>query len=106
MLRTELAQVDQADFGTAPLPDAAAEDSIKKEVQDFPLVIATMPATERQRAIAVGCVILLAVASAVIAPFREHTGRPRRCLHSGFADRRERCRSYHGGPPVCSIFDP
>src|SRR5260370_8456267 len=69
MLRTELAQVDQAAFGTAALPDAAAEDSVKKEVQDFPLVIATMPATERQRAIAVGIVILLTVAAAVIAPF-------------------------------------
>src|SRR5258708_39780082 len=69
MLRTELAQVNQADFGTAPLPDAAAEDSVKKEVQDFPLVIATMPATDRQRTIAVGIVILLTVAAAVIAPF-------------------------------------
>jgi signal transduction histidine kinase len=69
MLRTELAQVNQADFGTAPLPDAAAEDSVKKEVQDFPLVIATMPATDRQRTIAVGIVILLTVAAAAIAPF-------------------------------------
>jgi signal transduction histidine kinase len=37
--------------------------------QDFPLVIATMPATEGQRAVAIGVVILLIVAAAVIAPF-------------------------------------
>ena len=52
----------------APLPEAAA-NSFQKEGQDFPLVIATMPATERQRTIAVGIVILLTVAAAVIAPF-------------------------------------
>ena len=68
MLRTELAQVNQADVGTAPLPEAAA-NPVQKEGQDFPLVIATMPATERQRTIAVGIVILLTVAAAVIAPF-------------------------------------
>src|SRR5258705_9595081 len=64
----KLAQVNQADFGTAPLPEAAA-NPVQKEGQDFPLVIATMPATERQRTIAVGIVILLTVAAAVIAPF-------------------------------------
>src|SRR5260370_37573122 len=64
----KLAQVNQADFGTAPLPEAAA-NPFQKEGQDFPLVIATMPATERQRTIAVGIVILLTVAAAVIAPF-------------------------------------
>ena len=69
MLRTELAQFNQADFGTARLPEAEAEDSVQKDGQDFPLVIATMPATKRQRAIAVGIVILLIVAAAVIAPF-------------------------------------
>ena len=69
MLRTELAQFNQADFGTARLPEAEAEDSVQTEGQDFPLVIATMPATKRQRAIAVGIVILLTVAAAVIAPF-------------------------------------
>src|SRR5436305_4554139 len=63
------AQSHQPDFGTAPLAGAAAEDSVKKEGQDFPLVIATMPATGRQRAIAVGIIILLTVAAAVIAPF-------------------------------------
>src|SRR5258706_7226334 len=68
MLRTELAQVNQADVGTAPLPEAAA-NPVQKEGQDFPLVIATMPATESQRTIAVGIVILLTVAAAVIAPF-------------------------------------
>jgi signal transduction histidine kinase len=65
----KLAQVHQADFGTAPLPGVAAEDSVKEQAQDFPLVIATMPATDRQRAIAVGIVIVLIVAAAVIAPF-------------------------------------
>src|SRR5260370_41938836 len=63
-----LAQVNQADVGTAPLPEAAA-NPVQKEGQDFPLVIATMPATESQRTIAVGIVILLTVAAAVIAPF-------------------------------------
>ena len=62
------AQVHQADSGTAPLPEAAA-DAVQKERQDFPLVIATMPATDRQRAIAVGIVIVLIVAAAVMAPF-------------------------------------
>ena len=41
----------------------------QEQPQDFPLVIATMPATDRQRAIAVGIVIVLIVAAAVIAPF-------------------------------------
>src|SRR5258708_11851716 len=68
MLRSELAQVHQTDFGMAPLPDAAA-NPFQKEGQDFPLVIATMPATERQRTIAVGIIILLTIAAAVIAPF-------------------------------------
>jgi signal transduction histidine kinase len=62
-------QVRQAGFGTAPLPEAAADDSVQNEGQDFPLVIATMPATGRQRTIAVGVVILLAVATVAIAPF-------------------------------------
>jgi signal transduction histidine kinase len=64
-----VAQVHQADCGTAPLPEAAVEDSLRKEAQDFPLAIATMPATGRQRTIAVGLIILLTVAAAVIAPF-------------------------------------
>jgi signal transduction histidine kinase len=65
----KLAKVHQADFGTARLPEAEAEDAVQKEGQDFPLVIATMPATESQRTIAVDIVILLTVAAAVIAPF-------------------------------------
>jgi len=52
----KLAKVHRADFG------AEAE-------QDFPLIIATMPTTARQRATAVGIVILLSVATAAIAPF-------------------------------------
>ena len=58
----KLAEVHQVDFGTDRLPDAEAG-------QDFPLIIATMPATARQRAIAVGIIILLTVATASIAPF-------------------------------------
>ncbi len=69
MLRTELPQVQQTDFGAAQLPGAAAEDSVRNEAQDFPLVIATMPATDRQRTIAVVVVILLTAAAVVIAPF-------------------------------------
>ena len=65
----KFAEVHQADFGTARLPEAEAEDSVQTVGQDFPLVIATMPATKRQRAIAVGIVILLIAAAAVIAPF-------------------------------------
>src|SRR2546430_10480352 len=64
MLRTELAQVQE----TAPVPEAAAKP-VQKQEQEFPLVIATMPVTERQRTIAIGIVILLTVAAAVIAPF-------------------------------------
>src|ERR1700720_4036900 len=65
ILRTtpmKLAEVHQADFGTGRLPEAEAG-------QDFPLIIATMPATARQRAIAVGIIILVTVAAAAIAPF-------------------------------------
>src|SRR6476659_636606 len=62
-------KVDQADFGMAPVLGGAAEDPVKEQAQDFPLVIATLPATERQRTIAVGIVIALIGAAAVIAPF-------------------------------------
>jgi hypothetical protein len=62
----KLAEVHQADFGTARLPEAEAEESVQT---DFPLVIATMPATARQRVIAVGMAIFLIVAAALIAPF-------------------------------------
>src|SRR6476620_7187725 len=68
MLRMTM-KVDQGDCGTAPLPGVAAEDPVKEQAQDFPFVIATMPETERQQAIAVGIIILLAVATAAIAPF-------------------------------------
>ena len=53
----------------APVPYTAAEGSVQKEEQDFPLVIASMPATGQHRTIAAGIVILLIVAAAVIAPF-------------------------------------
>jgi signal transduction histidine kinase len=58
----KLAEVRQVDFRTDRLPEA--EDG-----QDFPLIIATMPATARQWAVAVGIIILLTVAAAAIAPF-------------------------------------
>ena len=58
----KLAEVHRVGFGTDRLLVAEAG-------QDFPLIIATMPATARQRAIAVGILILLTVATAAIAPF-------------------------------------
>jgi signal transduction histidine kinase len=42
---------------------------IHQEQEDFPLVITTMPATDRQRRMAVGVVIALIVTAAVISPF-------------------------------------
>ena len=65
----EPAQVHQTDLAKPPLPEGAAEEYFQNEEQDFPLVIATMPATDRQRTIAVIVVILLTIAAAVIAPF-------------------------------------
>ena len=65
----EPAQVHQTDLAKPPLPEDAAEEYFQNEEQDFPLVIATMPATDRQRTIAVIVVILLTIAAAVIAPF-------------------------------------
>jgi hypothetical protein len=65
ILRTtpmKLVEVHQADFGTGRLPEPEAGPN-------FPLIIATMPATARQRAIAFGIIILLTVAAAAIAPF-------------------------------------
>src|SRR5882757_1207870 len=53
----------------APLPGGAAGYSVQKEEQDFPLIIANLPATGQQRAMAVGVAVLLVVAAAVIAPF-------------------------------------
>jgi signal transduction histidine kinase len=51
------------------LPDAAARDSVQREQQDFPQIIANMPATGPQKAMAVGVTVILVVAVAVIAPF-------------------------------------
>jgi signal transduction histidine kinase len=53
----------------SPLPDGAAGNSVQKEEQDPPLIIANMPATGQQKAMAVGVAVLLVVAAAVIAPF-------------------------------------
>src|SRR5258705_5362568 len=41
----------------------------QEQAQDFPLVIATVPATDRQRTMAVGVVIVLIAVAVVIAPF-------------------------------------
>lgn len=57
-------RAEQADT----LPDGAVGDSVQKE-EDFPLIIANLPATGRQKAIAVGVAVLLFVAAAIIAPF-------------------------------------
>ena len=53
----------------APLPDTANEDSVQKEEQDFPLIIANMPASGQQKAMAVGIAVFLIVAAAAMAPF-------------------------------------
>ena len=53
----------------APLPDAAAEAPVQQEGQNFPLVIASMPATAQHRTMAVGVFVLLIVAAAIVAPF-------------------------------------
>ncbi len=52
-------------------PHAAAgvASSIQKEEQDFPLIIANLPATRKQTAIVVGVAILLIGAAAITAPF-------------------------------------
>jgi signal transduction histidine kinase len=44
-------------------------NSVQKEEQDFPLIIANMPATGAQKAMASGVALLLTVAAAIIAPF-------------------------------------
>src|SRR3954467_11109854 len=51
----------QAKFGMSQLP----ADEVG---QDFPLIIATMPASSRQRTVAIGVVVVLMVAAAVMAP--------------------------------------
>jgi signal transduction histidine kinase len=48
---------------------AAAGDAVQKEDLDFPLIIANMPATGQQKAMAIGVAVFLVVAAAVIAPF-------------------------------------
>jgi signal transduction histidine kinase len=53
----------------ASLPEGATGNSVQTEEQDLPLIIANMPATGQQRAIAAGAATLLFVTAAVIAPF-------------------------------------
>ena len=53
----------------APLPDGAVRDSVQREEQEFPLIIANMPATGQQNAMAAGVAGLLVVVAVVIAPF-------------------------------------
>jgi len=66
----KISQIHQAtEFGAAPPPEVAAKLAAQKEGQDFPPVVATMPATDRQRTIALGVVILLIVAAAIVTPF-------------------------------------
>src|SRR6476619_7556152 len=88
------------------LPDIAAEGSVQKEEQDFPLVIASVPATGQHRMVAAGTVMLLVVAAAVIAPFASIRVARVDAFIPVFAERVERCRIYHGDPFVCSIFNP
>ncbi|QIG92447.1 MASE4 domain-containing protein [Bradyrhizobium sp. 6(2017)] len=52
----------------ATLPDGEAGAAVQQE-EDFPLIIANLPATGRQKAIAVGVAVLLFIAAAAIAPF-------------------------------------
>src|SRR5829696_3110448 len=47
----------------------AAQNSIQKDEQDFPLIVANLPATAQHRALAGGVALLLVVAAAVVAPF-------------------------------------
>jgi hypothetical protein len=49
--------------------DTVVGNSAQNEEQDFPLIMANMPATGQQKAMAVGVAVLLAVAAVVIAPF-------------------------------------
>ena len=53
----------------ATLPDGGVGNAAQKEEQDFPLIIANMPATRQQRAIAVGTAIFLLVVAAGTTPF-------------------------------------
>jgi Membrane-associated sensor, integral membrane domain len=52
-----------------PLPDTASGDTVQEQELDFPLIIANMPATGQQKAIAVSVAVLLIVTAAAIAPF-------------------------------------
>lgn len=68
MFRTTSARITKAGLGSALSPEAAG-NSVQNESQDFPLVIATTAATDRQITVAIGIVVVLTLAAAVIAPF-------------------------------------
>ena len=66
----KVSQIQQAvGFGATPTLDVAAQLTTQKEGQDFPPVVATMPATERQRTVALGIAILLVAAAIIVTPF-------------------------------------
>ena len=52
-----------------PKLSAEAPDSVQPEEDDFPFVIATMPANGRHRTVAVSVIVVLIVAAVAIAPF-------------------------------------
>jgi signal transduction histidine kinase len=70
MGRQSMEPIEGAQFGGQHVaPGAAARGYLQSEEHDFPLIIANMSATGRQKAVAVGVAILLIVVAAVIAPF-------------------------------------
>src|SRR4051812_31865092 len=63
------AYVSRAEMRAAPKLSVAAPDSVQPEEDDFPFVIATMPANGRHRTVAVSVIVFLIVAAVAIAPF-------------------------------------
>lgn len=57
------------DLRADPFPDNTAGAPAQKEEQEFPLIIANLPATGQQKAIAISVAVLLIVTAAIIAPF-------------------------------------
>src|SRR3954447_26946657 len=69
--RRSMGLIGGAAAGSPQIPplDTPTRHSSEKEEQDFPLIIASLPATGQQRSLAVGVAVLLLVATAVVAPF-------------------------------------